>query len=495
METDPVGSDPDARLLVIVSDRSDASASVRSASREVLRWAGRLPTDGAPHRTGERLFHGDPGDAETYRWIASARAVSVVVDLADKRLRSRVAGTLRRLRPDAALLLLRGEEEDEPGDGTLVRSGALRDVLRVDVEEELERLEAERRVWCLRRFAEGVDTLPIVLHPDPDPDALSSALAVRVLLGRDGRASPVVTLRAMSRPENRRMAQLLHLEVVQVTAAELARYPRVVAVDTQPHNAGGQGDDGWAVVDHHPLETDLAAGLRDVRPDYGATATILIEYLRAAADCTVSPGLATALQYGIRTDTDMLTRGVSAPDVAAYAWLQDRVDPVLLHRIERPAYSVALLRTLGAAVAGIASAADVAAAWAGDLGPEDAHVLSELADLCLGVEGVAWGVAGARVEQDLVLAIRHLGPGPGAGEVARWLAAEGARGGGHATMARALLALPDEARGAAAGERLMGEWLVERIRGAVEAAPQPGRLSRPRPRPAPRATDPGAARP
>ena len=212
------------RLLVIVSERTDLSASVRSRRREVRRWAGRTGSDEEPRRRGERLFHGDPGDESTYGWIAPARAVSVVVDLADDGERRRVEATLRRLRPDAALLVLGGSEKDEPGDGTLVRPGPLRDALRLDLDEERERLEAERRVWCLRRFVEGVETVPIVLHPDPDPDALSSALAVRVLLGRDARGAPIVTRRAMTRPENRRMAELLHLDVVEVSAAELARY-------------------------------------------------------------------------------------------------------------------------------------------------------------------------------------------------------------------------------------------------------------------------------
>jgi len=469
---DPVEFGPDARLLLIVSDRVDASAAVRSPSREVLRWGGREPLDSAPRHAGERLFHGDPAAAGTYAWIMEARAVSMVVDLADADLRHRVAGTLRALRPDAALLLLRGQEEDKPGDGTVVRSGALRDVLRVDVEEELERLEAERRVWCLRDFVRGVDTLPIVLHPDPDPDALSSALAIRVLLGRDGQEAPVVTLRTMTRPENRRMAELLKLDVVQVSAAELNRYDRVVAVDTQPHNAGARGGTGWAVVDHHPLEPGLTTGLRDVRPDYGATATILCEYLRAAPDRTVGAPLATALLYGIRTDTDTLTRGVGPPDVAAYAWILERVDPMLLRLIERPAYSLTLVRQFGAAVAGVVAGEDVAAVWSGALDADDAHMLSELADLCLGVEGASWGVAGALIEEDLVLALRHLGPGPGAGAVAKRLVAGAGRGGGHPTMARAVLPLPAPARGSDAGSAVMGAWIVERIRAALAALRQ-----------------------
>ena len=485
--TDPSADrSEERRLLIIVSDRADLSASVRSRVRDVMRWGGRSAGEGDARRSGEHLFHGDPADPRTYHWVAPARGLSAVVDLADTQLRRAVEKTLRTLRPDAALLILRGQEVDEPGDGTVVRPGPLRDALRLDLDEELGRLEAERRMWCLHRFVEGEDTVPIVLHPDPDPDALSSALAVRVLLGRDARRAPVVTLRTMTRPENRRMADLLNLDVVEVSAAELDRYGRVVAVDTQPGNAGAQGGARWAVIDHHPAEEGLVVGFRDIRPDYGATATLLTEYLRAAPDCAVGSSLATALLYGIRTDTAMLTRGLRAEDVEAYAWLQDRADPALLRRIERPAYTPALVRAFGTAVAGVVLREDVAVGWAGRLDSDHGHVLSDLADLCLGIEGAAWAAAGAVMDGELVLALRHMGPGPGAGEVARKLAGEEGRGGGHGTMARATVSAADEALDEAPGSPSAGAWLADRLLAAI---------SRPRPPRVPRETGPAGGRP
>jgi hypothetical protein len=75
-------------------------------------------------------------------------------------------------------------------------------------------------------------------------------------------------------------------------------------------------------------------------------------------------------------------------------------------------------------------------AFAGALDPDQVHVLADLGDFCLGIEGVTWAVAAALINDELVMALRHTGPGPGAGDFARYLASSGGRGGGHGTMAR-----------------------------------------------------------
>jgi hypothetical protein len=72
----------------------------------------------------------------------------------------------------------------------------------------------------------------------------------------------------------------------------------------------------------------------------------------------------------------------------------------------------------------------------GTLGEEDAHLAADLADLCLSIEGALWIVVGTVVDGNVVLTIRHQGPGGGADDLARRLADGRGRGGGHASMAR-----------------------------------------------------------
>ncbi|HSJ33113.1 MAG TPA: DHH family phosphoesterase [Longimicrobiales bacterium] len=435
MPSEPTETNVSRRpLLLLISNSRSVPTALRSSVREVRRWRA---------RGGPDAFGGDPTDPETYGWIRGAPAVTAVIDMQPASRARGVLDALRKVRPDAAVMLLSSElsDVDGPSDGTLARGGRLRDVLRVDVEEELERLEAERRGYCLRQFAAGEDLVPILIHNDPDPDAVSSALAVMKLLDGSPDRTPIVTLDPITRPENRRMAELLRISVTQITRDELMRFDRVITVDTQPDGLQENGRPRFAVIDHHPPEDDYTAEFSDIRPEYGATATMMTEYLRAADDRLINTSLATALLFGIRTDTDTLTRGVTAADVAAYAWLQSRADVQLVRRFERPSYSYHAAAAFGDALGGAEYDDELVVSHLGELSDDESHVLADLADFCLTIENVTWVVVSAVIDGELILTIRHTGTGTGAGTLARAIADLGGDGGGHATMARAVLSL------------------------------------------------------
>jgi nanoRNase/pAp phosphatase (c-di-AMP/oligoRNAs hydrolase) len=418
----------------MISDATELDASARSSHREVRRWV----SGGNP--ASESEFAGDPTSSATYSWITNARTVTAVVHLKDDEKAAATVKALRQARPDSALLVLSEAVDHAPGDGTLTRAGELRDVLRLDLEDELVRLEAERKVWCLQHFAEGSDVVPILLHADPDPDALSSALATRVLLKRSAAQSPIVATARMNRPENRRMAALLDIDVTEKTRDELRAYERLIVLDMQPSNFAADAP-RLAVIDHHPPETEYCADFLDVRPEYGAVATMLTEYLRATdADC-IDARLATALLYGIRTDTDSLTRGVTSADVDAYAFLQTKSDPDLLRRIERPSMPMDVVQIFAGALATLRIDGETAYCYAGVLDESEKHALADIADFCLQIEGVSRVVAAGLSGDVLIVTLRHMGEGDGVSELARALGERGNGGGGHATMARATLPL------------------------------------------------------
>jgi nanoRNase/pAp phosphatase (c-di-AMP/oligoRNAs hydrolase) len=425
-------------LLLMISDVSDLDASTRSAHRKVYRWS--TGAHGESDSPADGTFHGDPTRPETYGWLCDARAVTAVVHLRDDTRANAVIKALRDVRPDAAMLVLSEALDEAPGDGTMVRAGELRDVLRLDLEDELLRLESERRGFCLRRFAEGCPVLPILVHPDPDPDALSSALAVRTFLGRNAANAPILTTLLMRRPENRRMAQLLDLHLTEATAEEVKAYDRIIVVDMQPSQIDLSGA-RLAVIDHHPPESEYRAEHIDVRPEYGAVATMITEYLRAQGEGLIDAPLATALLYGIKTDTDSLTRGVSAADVNAYAHLQSLADPALLRRIQRPSYPANAARGFGRALNGLFCDGGLAVAFAGTLTKEESHILADLADFCMEIQGVSRAAAAAIVEDQLIVTLRDLGDAEGVAGIARIIGEKGGSGGGHPTMARAAVPL------------------------------------------------------
>jgi nanoRNase/pAp phosphatase (c-di-AMP/oligoRNAs hydrolase) len=449
-------------LLLIVSDGAELPARARSGTRQLCRWTAH------PDADDETGFSGDPTDSACFEWLRDARSVTAVIDLQPVERARAVLHALRSVRPDAAVLLLSADaaDLDHEHDGTLARGGDLRDVLRIDLDEELERLESERRAFCLRSFAAGEHVVPILIHNDPDPDAVSSAFGIMTLLGGSPDRTPIVTFAQMTRPENRRMADLLHIRVTEITPEELRSFERVITVDTQPRDLQHDGMPRFAVVDHHPPEQSYTAEFLDIRPEYGAAATMVTEYLRAS-DRRVGKGLATSLLLGIRTDTDSLTRGVTAADVDAFAYLQERADKQLVRRLQRPSYPMDTARAFGRALDTASSDDDLCVAYLGELDHEQAHALADLADFCLAIENITWVAVGALFDDELVITLRHIGAEPGAGELARALSADGGSGGGHASMGRVMLPR-DEA------ERRLGtleaEQLPDSIRRLVEEA-------------------------
>jgi nanoRNase/pAp phosphatase (c-di-AMP/oligoRNAs hydrolase) len=330
------------------------------------------------------------------------------------------------------------------------------------------REENAKRVHELRAFARGTAVVPILVQQDPDPDGMAGALGLRSLLRRKEEESPIVSLGDITRAENRRMAELLGLRVVRVSEAELNGYKQVVAVDTQP--APAQTRTRYAVIDHHPVRPGYDADFTDIRPHLGAASTIVTQYLRVDDERRITPRLATALLYGIRTDTEVLRRGTSPEDVEAYAFLQGIADQDLLRKIGRPAFSEAAVRAVGRAVAGLRKQEDIAVAWVGRLDDRASHVLPTLADFCLTIEGVAWSAAGGLVEDEVAINIRRVGGGPGAGELARELAEQPGMGGGHQSMARVAIRLDGgPAPSAEPGDPAATAWLLERALAGVES--------------------------
>lgn len=436
--TRSTGEDAAASLLILISERPELFGEWDEGSRVVLQWRARLP-DGAPP-SGQQWFSGDPTVSSTYDSLRGRGGeTAVVVDLDPAARAAAAVRAVCRACPDAAVLVLsRGPAVPLPA-GVTARHVPWPELLRLDLEAKLVELACQRRVDRLRAFARGASQVPILVQRDPDPDAIASALAVRTLLGRADEDCPILTLGEVTRPENRRMIRLLDVEIRQVEVQELAALACLVTVDTQPPSLDG-APVRLAVIDHHPPEAGVDVEVCDIRPEYGATATMLTEYLRADGETQIDGRLATALLYGIQTDTALLTRASTANDVAAYAFLQDRADAKLLRRISRPSYAPDAMRAFGRALSGLIVRDGLAVAHVGALSSDDVHILADLADFCLSIDGVSWVAVGAYVGGDLTVTLRHLGDdGPGAGVLARRLAVPGGQGGGHATMARLVL--------------------------------------------------------
>jgi nanoRNase/pAp phosphatase (c-di-AMP/oligoRNAs hydrolase) len=376
---------------------------------------------------------------------------------------ARVLAAIRRVAPTAPLVVVaETASAAEPlvtvPPATLA-AGAL--------EDAVERATTRARVRRVREHFANAERVLIMMQDDPDPDAIASALALKTLLGRSKSAATIATFGMITRPENRAMARLLEIDVEQLKPRALEDYDMLALVDTQPaffEEALGEVD---LVIDHHPEETPVRARLRDVRPSYGATSTILTEYLRAA-DVKIRERLATALLYGIKSDTLHLERGATRADMEAFAYLHPLANRNTLRRIERPDLPDAALDVLTRGLAGRRLTDGVMFVHLGPVGyPE---LVAQFADFLLQVEGAEWSVVSGLVNGELHVSVRNVGWVRAAGEVVREAFGDLGGAGGHRSMAKAVVRLRDwRAAGLSADEREMSEIIATRFLAALRS--------------------------
>jgi nanoRNase/pAp phosphatase (c-di-AMP/oligoRNAs hydrolase) len=342
--------------------------------------------------------------------------------------------------PGAPILVLsdRIATQDLPVHSCLRRTG-LRTLIRDDVGFEFEHLTNLRRVVAIRELLGPRERIGILLQPDPDPDGIASGFALRAILGRKRSTAPLISFGEVRRPENIAMVRALGIEVRTVPYEELDQYDGLALVDVQPTVFGesmpARVRSVDVTIDHHPERTGYDAVIKDIRSSYGATSTILTEYLRAA-EIEIGPRLATALLYGIKSDTQLLGRETSSHDISSFAHLHAVHSPALLRRIERPALPADALRALGRALSRTTVEEGVHLVF---LGRVREDVIPQVADLALQAEGAEWAVAVGVVNSDLVFSVRNVGYVRAAGEVVRAVVEGLGIGGGHRSMAKGII--------------------------------------------------------
>jgi nanoRNase/pAp phosphatase (c-di-AMP/oligoRNAs hydrolase) len=412
-------------------------------------------------RGGEAVAGRLDGEAVYRRAFRSGHEPVLVA--VDRARQARVLAAIRRVAPTAPLVVVaEAASATEPlvtvPPATLA-AGAL--------EDAVERATTRARVRRLREHFANAERVLIMMQDDPDPDAIASALALKTLLGRTKSAATIATFGMITRPENRAMARLLEIDVEQLKPRALEEYDKLALVDTQPaffEETLGEVD---LVIDHHPEETPVRARLRDVRPSYGATSTILTEYLRAV-DVKIRERLATALLYGIKSDTLHLERGATRADMEAFAYLHPLANRNTLRRIERPDLPDAALDVLAHGLASRRLADGVMFVHLGPVGyPE---LVAQFADFLLQVEGAEWSVVSGLVNGELHVSVRNVGWVRAAGEVVRAAFGDLGGAGGHRSMAKAVVRLRDwRAAGLPADEREMSETIAARFLAALRS--------------------------
>lgn len=289
----------------------------------------------------------------------------------------------------------------------------------------------------LLSWARGRGRILIVVHDNPDPDCLASALALRHLFIMKLGEEPVIAFSGMiARSENLAMARELSIPLTPLSIIDLDDFGVTCMLDTQP----GTGNNSLPetvrvdlVIDHHPLmERTKACRWIDVRDNYGVTATILYEYLLAQG-LSLSSKLATAIFYAIKSDTQDLGREANLPDREAYLNLFPLMNKRLLYLITNPRQPIEYFYTIRKTLDKARIYNKVMVANLGKVAfPE---LVAEMADFLLRLDEVETVLTMGFYSNDVLLSLRTLSSGLNAGETVKRLVLGYGTAGGHALMA------------------------------------------------------------
>ena len=396
----------------------------------------RLLDDGVP------VTVADPTKVDSYLRADLSPTTCVIVEDTGRRGLKRVVTAIRDA-GGSLLYVLRGSKgQDRKGQDELraimpeITHLDLAELLAPTLTTELGRSLTRARVQQYQRYFADADRVLILLHNEPDPDALGAGLALRNVLRRTRTTAIIGAFQGITRPENLRMADLLDIQLETVTPDELPTFDRIATVDVQPHYFGGLLPRVDLVVDHHPEQMGYTAVFKDIRADYGSTCTILTEHLRAV-DVNISERTATAMLYAIKSDTLFFARQTNRVDLEAFTFLYPLADPALIRKMEGAEITMERLEYVTRALAAGRLRRQVFAAYLGETSRED--FVPYIADFLLQVEDVKWTVVAGLIGGQLVICVRNLGYSRNAGEFVKAAFGDIGSAGGHRAMAKAVV--------------------------------------------------------
>ena len=393
------------------------------------------------HEAGVNVVAGDPRRTDTYLKADLSPGTCVIVEDNGRRSLKKILEAVRDA--GGALVYVLGvgpaaakHAEESHTEFPDVAYLAMSELFGGPLLTEFSRSLTRARVQQYQRYFSDADRVLIVLHNDPDPDAMASGLALRNVLRRTKATAIIGAFQGVTRPENLRMVNLLDIHVEPITEASLKEYDRIAMVDVQPHYFGGLIDRVDLVIDHHPEQPGYSVVFKDIRADYGSTSTILTEHLRAV-DVSISERAATAMLYAIKSDTLFFNRQTNRVDLEAFSYLYPLADAALIRKMEGAEITLDRLDYVMKAHRGGTLVEQVFCAFLGPSPRED--FIPYVADFFLQLEDVKWTAIAGIVDDSMLISVRNLGYSKNAGEFVRRFFSDIGCAGGHRAMAKAVV--------------------------------------------------------
>jgi nanoRNase/pAp phosphatase (c-di-AMP/oligoRNAs hydrolase) len=381
----------------------------------------------------------NPLQSDTYRKLELTSNDRIIVQAEKEEKRDKILHAILSICEKVPIVVLHSaKQEIHPLNQTNVSFLPVNELFNKNISREWLYIKNREGTEKIRDLTRGAENILILTQHDPDPDALASGLALRSLLGRNRATAPIGSFGKVTRSENLRMIQLLDIRYNIIDPQTLNNYAMIAMVDVQPPYFGDKVVGADIVFDHHPPSAEYECSFKDIREHYGATSTLLAEYL-IAQNTKLHQRLATALLYGIKTDTLELEREANPADIEAFTCLYPLANHNLIRQMENPSLTTQEITSYIRALKKQRLIEKVLFTHLGRVSKED--IIPRLADFCLQIEGAEWSVVSGLFQRNLVISIRNVGYVKSAAEIVRKVFSDTSIAGGHRAMAKAVISI------------------------------------------------------
>jgi nanoRNase/pAp phosphatase (c-di-AMP/oligoRNAs hydrolase) len=239
----------------------------------------------------------------------------------------------------------------------------------------------------------------------------------------------------VGRAENRAMIRELKIPLKNIHHIQFKSTDCVLLVDTHPgslNNSLPPDVHCNIYIDHHPGRPGKNVELACIDTEVGTTATLLIEWL-VESRLDITPSLATALAYAIRSETQDLGRETSSRDIQAYLTVYPKTSMRKLSRIQYPKLPRIYFSTLARTLHCTMTFHNIIWAHIGDVNVPE--IVAEMADMLLRHQRMSWSFCSGRFGGNIYISLRSSNPKAKAWRVIQQLVEDPNDAGGHETFA------------------------------------------------------------
>ncbi|MDY6821228.1 MAG: bifunctional oligoribonuclease/PAP phosphatase NrnA [Deferribacterota bacterium] len=257
-------------------------------------------------------------------------------------------------------------------------------------------------------FIKPIRKILLFTHNNPDPDSIASAFALKNLFSYIYKKRCTIAYRGIiGRAQNRELVKVCSIKMFNAKMLNPVKYDCIVLVDTQPGSGNiylTEKQIPHIVIDHHYIRSATKkAKIIDVRPNIGSTSTIVIEYYKKL-NIPFDKNTATALYYGIKTDTIGAARNNTKLDLEMMSYVTPYISLRKLSKIEEPEIPRYYFKNLHIALERVEVINELIFCNLDEV--RNADFIAEMSDFLIRMRDIKWSLVMGKVDKGCYFSLR-----------------------------------------------------------------------------------------